>query len=700
MAGGNGEKKRKRKRGRRMKRKPGGSPSSSASSDDASPPPVEEERHGGLEVSGGLPDYEFGWHNSLFVGTKGNVDILGSVRNQLLKTCFLCAILYAAEQDIRRWLAIEEPDRQPDIYFDYDTYVTQYETEIEALIGQVQSSFYRTREDRPKTALKIFLRDGVMAYSKSKEWPGGKIIKISDYQFHKDMIFEDFENIIASGGSVIGGFPVGPEFKELGPDEIYEFSPVGVVRKSIGAHMVQFIGTGTDVGREFLVFLNSKKRFGKNGIGKVYFDQIYSGVYTLECRAPPPPPPLPSDDPGLVVAGPDDNDDTLGSSGAAPDGDNKSSFSGAPDGNEAPSSTAPTKSLSQVGKYNRYDDDPISSCAIKIDGWVPSKPALLVEDIQTRTCAPIVWIEKMLKQFKANLPSRFLFCVAAERKSCDIYGPWKKKSLDETSTVTCWFVSSTKMNDLHFTNVLLKIHDKFSKNQHQRKHKQPISASGPSKSSGTMNTTGPFPSLASSASSTITISMQLMNHNASISSPLVVCGADATGTKESPTDQIVDMYHFLENDWLGNKVDLFFSRDDSAGLTSRETYSAGASTKKLACFHFSSDGKLLATGGHNMKAICHKDSATLYANRSVCKLLMSDGEGALSDALRCRMLRPACAKACYRQALMLLKQPQEYKQACDTLLDAQKLDPGNADIKSELRKARELMKNPPVEGAY
>ncbi|VAH74031.1 ankyrin repeat and SOCS box protein 3-like [Triticum dicoccoides] len=96
-------------------------------------------------------------------------------------------------------------------------------------------------------------------------------------------------------------------------------------------------------------------------------------------------------------------------------------------------------------------------------------------------------------------------------------------------------------------------------------------------------------------------------------------------------------------------------------------------------------------------AIDHAESAALYANRSVCKLLMGDGEGALSDALRCRMLRPDWAKACYRQATahMLLK---EYKQACNALLDAQKLDPGNAEIERELRKARELMKNPPAEG--
>ncbi|CAM0879798.1 unnamed protein product [Alopecurus aequalis] len=96
-------------------------------------------------------------------------------------------------------------------------------------------------------------------------------------------------------------------------------------------------------------------------------------------------------------------------------------------------------------------------------------------------------------------------------------------------------------------------------------------------------------------------------------------------------------------------------------------------------------------------AIAHGESATLYANRSLCKLHLGDGDGALSDALRCRMMRPNWAKACYRQAAahMLLK---EYKQACDALSDGQKLDPGNAEIEKELRKAQELMKNSPGDG--
>ncbi|KAL6643630.1 hypothetical protein ACP70R_018396 [Stipagrostis hirtigluma subsp. patula] len=95
-------------------------------------------------------------------------------------------------------------------------------------------------------------------------------------------------------------------------------------------------------------------------------------------------------------------------------------------------------------------------------------------------------------------------------------------------------------------------------------------------------------------------------------------------------------------------------------------------------------------------ALDHAPDATVYSNRSLCKLKMGDGEGALSDAYQCRMMRPDWAEAWYRQAAahMLLK---EYKQACDALLDAEKLDPENDEIKRELRKAVELMKTPPDE---
>ncbi|KAF6993155.1 hypothetical protein CFC21_010086 [Triticum aestivum] len=127
-------------------------------------------------------------------------------------------------------------------------------------------------------------------------------------------------------------------------------------------------------------------------------------------------------------------------------------------------------------------------------------------------------------------------------------------------------------------------------------------------------------------------------------------------------------------------------------LDQRHLERAKAIFKSQADYAFRLKDYKFASKSYDL-AIDAAPSATLYANRSLCKLMLDDGEGALSDALSCRMLRPNWAKACYRQAAahMLLK---EYKQACDALLDAQKLDPGNIEVERELRKARELMKAP------
>lgn len=54
---------------------------------------------------------------------------------------------------------------------------------------------------------------------------------------------------------------------------------------------------------------------------------------------------------------------------------------------------------------------------------------------------------------------QFLLCVLPEKKNSDIYGLWKKKSLSDFGIATqC--ISSTKINDQHLTNVLLKINSK------------------------------------------------------------------------------------------------------------------------------------------------------------------------------------------------------------------------------------------------
>ncbi|KAI5010491.1 hypothetical protein ZWY2020_012628 [Hordeum vulgare] len=87
----------------------------------------------------------------------------------------------------------------------------------------------------------------------------------------------------------------------------------------------------------------------------------------------------------------------------------------------------------------------------------------------------------------------------------------------------------------------------------------------------------------------------------------------------------------------------------------------------------------------------HERAKAIMTSQADHAFRLKDYKLASIYALRCRMLQPNWAKACCRQAAahMLLK---EYKQACDALLDAQKLDPGNTEVERELRKARELMR--------
>ncbi|KAF2304550.1 hypothetical protein GH714_033264 [Hevea brasiliensis] len=177
--------------------------------------------------------------------------------------------------------------------------------------------------------------------------------------------------------------------------------------------------------------------------------------------------------------------------------------------------------------------------------------------------------------------------------------------------------------------------DQVSKNQTGRKRKQPVSSSGPANSSGTANTAGPSPSSAPSTPSTHTagdvISMPSLPHSGSSSKPLVIFGADGgTGTLTSPANQLwddkdlelqADMDRFVEDGSLEDNVDSFLSHDDTdprdtvlvwmsaksshfiSGFTFTEVTSVRASASKVICCHFSSDGKLLASGGHDKKAV-------------------------------------------------------------------------------------------------
>ncbi|XP_022929684.1 transcriptional corepressor LEUNIG-like isoform X1 [Cucurbita moschata] len=171
--------------------------------------------------------------------------------------------------------------------------------------------------------------------------------------------------------------------------------------------------------------------------------------------------------------------------------------------------------------------------------------------------------------------------------------------------------------------------DQVSKNQPGRKRKQPLSSSGPANSSGTANTAGPSPSSAPSTPSTHTpgdaISMPALPHSGSSSKPLMMFSSDGTGTFTSPSNQLwddkeielqADMERFVEDGSLDDNVDSFLSHDDTdprdpvgrcmdggKGFTFTEVNSVRASTSKVSACHFSSDGKLLASGGHDKKAV-------------------------------------------------------------------------------------------------
>ncbi|KAK4785052.1 hypothetical protein SAY86_001741 [Trapa natans] len=162
--------------------------------------------------------------------------------------------------------------------------------------------------------------------------------------------------------------------------------------------------------------------------------------------------------------------------------------------------------------------------------------------------------------------------------------------------------------------------DQVSKKQTGRKRKQPGSSSGPANSTGTANTAGPSPSSAPSTPSTHTpsdvISMPNLPHSGSSSKPLMMFGPDGTGTLTSPSNQLAEMDRFVEDASLDDNVESFLSHDDidprdtigrcmdiSKGFTLTEVNTVRASTSKIVCCHFSSDGKLLASGGHDKKAV-------------------------------------------------------------------------------------------------
>ncbi|KAF3789323.1 Transcriptional corepressor LEUNIG-like protein [Nymphaea thermarum] len=162
--------------------------------------------------------------------------------------------------------------------------------------------------------------------------------------------------------------------------------------------------------------------------------------------------------------------------------------------------------------------------------------------------------------------------------------------------------------------------------QNNRKRKQP-SSSGAANSTGTGNTAGPSPNSAPSTPSTHTpgdgLSMAANMHVNNMSKSLMMYGADGPGGLASSTNQLEGMEPFGDG-CLEDNVESFLSphddgdpslfgalkrsptehnTDSSKGFTFQEVGCLRSSTSKVICCHFSSDGKLLASAGHEKKAV-------------------------------------------------------------------------------------------------
>ncbi|MFS7953770.1 putative transcription factor WD40-like family [Helianthus anomalus] len=117
--------------------------------------------------------------------------------------------------------------------------------------------------------------------------------------------------------------------------------------------------------------------------------------------------------------------------------------------------------------------------------------------------------------------------------------------------------------------------------------------------------------------------MPAFPHNDNTSKPLMMFWPDGPTTLSSPSNQLwddkdivqADMERFVEDGSLDDNVESFLSHDDT---DLRDTFgrcmdvSKGEIANKVVCCHFSSDGKFLATGGHDKKAVlCYTDALKL-----------------------------------------------------------------------------------------
>ncbi|CAN1146921.1 Transcriptional corepressor LEUNIG_HOMOLOG [Linum perenne] len=158
--------------------------------------------------------------------------------------------------------------------------------------------------------------------------------------------------------------------------------------------------------------------------------------------------------------------------------------------------------------------------------------------------------------------------------------------------------------------------------QQSNRKRKGASSSGPANSTGTGNTVGPNSQPSTPSTHTpgdgVAAAANMQNVS-SMSKGIMMYGADGAGALASSTNQLEDIEHFGD---VGD-VESFLSHDEgdgrdlfgtlkrepsehaeaSKGFSFREVGSIRKSSSKVVCCHFSTDGKWLASAGHDKKVV-------------------------------------------------------------------------------------------------
>ncbi|XP_040377900.1 transcriptional corepressor LEUNIG_HOMOLOG-like isoform X2 [Oryza brachyantha] len=173
-----------------------------------------------------------------------------------------------------------------------------------------------------------------------------------------------------------------------------------------------------------------------------------------------------------------------------------------------------------------------------------------------------------------------------------------------------------KMAQQSSSHRLMELQQQQQQQLQQNTRKRKPTSSGAANSTGTGNTVGPSPP---STPSTHTPGggIPVASNVNIVQKSSLICGADGTSGLASSSNQIDNLDSFVDFD---ENVDSFLSNDDGdgrdifaalkkgsseqdslKGLSLNEFGNNRTSNNKVVCCHFSTDGKLLASAGHEKK---------------------------------------------------------------------------------------------------